>query len=223
MLHILPGEEKQEKTASANVEGRSTFQKAKFAKLKKNAGKAHSWNTLFLGANAVAETLAEKLDVVKSDLLLGVSETSAGVRLALAETRLVRETRDFLLANGVCLDAFSRPAVKRSDTVIIAKNLPGCVSAIVEMENTVDAKKAFDSLAYAKLRTQPLYLEWAPCDVFITEETSAKETEVQNEEQQTTSQVEKTEDKRELRRSKKHRLKKEQPAESQQNDGKSED
>ncbi|PIO53496.1 hypothetical protein TELCIR_25168, partial [Teladorsagia circumcincta] len=52
---------------------------------------------------------------------------SAGVRLALAETRLVRETREFFLANGVCLDAFSRPAAKRSNTVIIAKNLPAGV------------------------------------------------------------------------------------------------
>lgn len=52
---------------------------------------------------------------------------SAGVRLALAETRLVRETREFLLAAGVCLDAFSRPAAKRSATVILVKNLPAGV------------------------------------------------------------------------------------------------
>lgn len=33
--------------------------------------------------------------------------------MALAETRLVREIREFLLANGVKLDSFSRPASKR--------------------------------------------------------------------------------------------------------------
>lgn len=47
--------------------------------------------------------------------------------MSLAETRLVRETRDFLVRNGVSLDAFSRPAAKRSGTVIIAKNLPADV------------------------------------------------------------------------------------------------
>lgn len=49
---------------------------------------------------------------------------SAGVRMSLAETRLVNETRAFLERNGVVLDAFSRPDVQRSGTVIIAKNLP---------------------------------------------------------------------------------------------------
>lgn len=45
------------------------------------------------------------------------------MRLALAETRLVSETREYLLANGICLDAFSRPAAKRSNNIIIIKNL----------------------------------------------------------------------------------------------------
>jgi multiple RNA-binding domain-containing protein 1 len=49
---------------------------------------------------------------------------SAGARLALAETRLVNETRAFLERNGVVLDSFSGTDVQRSDTVIIAKNLP---------------------------------------------------------------------------------------------------
>lgn len=44
--------------------------------------------------------------------------------MALAETRLARETRDFLVENGIRLDAFSRPAFKRSNVVIIVKNLP---------------------------------------------------------------------------------------------------
>ncbi|VDK89274.1 unnamed protein product, partial [Onchocerca ochengi] len=183
MLHILPGEEKRE-VEDIGIVGKSVFQKTKIAKLKKDAGKSHSWNTLFLGANAVAETLAEKLDVEKSDLLLGQGEISAGVRLALAETRLVSETREYLLANGVCLDVFSRPAAKRSNTVIIIKNLTakvdvdelkrmfarhgpvkqilmplGGVTAILEMENSVDAQKAFSALAYSRFRSQPLFLE----------------------------------------------------------------
>ncbi|KAK6037556.1 hypothetical protein COOONC_24940, partial [Cooperia oncophora] len=53
--------------------------------------KSHSWNALFLGPNAIADTLAEKLGVEKGDLLNSEGGESAGVRLALAETRLVRE------------------------------------------------------------------------------------------------------------------------------------
>ncbi|KAK6748587.1 hypothetical protein RB195_001295 [Necator americanus] len=194
MLHIIPGSEKREKNDKEKIGAneKTSYRKEKVKKLKANAGKSHSWNALFLGPNAIADTLAEKLGVEKGDLLNSETGESAGVRLALAETRLVRETREFFISNGVCLDAFSRPAAKRSDTVIITKNLPagvdveelqrmfgkfgdvekvlmppeGGISAIVVMSNAVDAKKAFQALAYSRFRTQPLYLEWAPGDVF---------------------------------------------------------
>ncbi|KAJ1346838.1 hypothetical protein KIN20_001741 [Parelaphostrongylus tenuis] len=193
-MHIIPGSEKREKTSEAKPEEteKTSYKKVKVAKLKANAGKVHSWNSLFLGPNAVADTLSERLGIEKSDLMNSETGESAGVRLALAETRLVRETREFFLANGVCLDAFSRPAAKRSNMVMIAKNLPanvqveelqrmfgkfgevdkvlmppeGGISAIIAMSNASDAKKAFQALAYSRFRTQPLYLEWAPGDVF---------------------------------------------------------
>ncbi|GMS97461.1 hypothetical protein PENTCL1PPCAC_19636, partial [Pristionchus entomophagus] len=213
MLHILPGEEKREEKEEEGdeteegkkkrLEEKSSFKKEKAEKQKKNAAKnQHSWNALFLGANAVADSLAEKLGVSKADILgsEGGGE-SAAVRLALAETRIVRETRDFLMNNGVRLDAFSRPATKRSDTVILVKNLPsgvlpeelqrmfekfgdlgkvlippeGGVSALIVFGNSVDAKAAFSKLAYARFRTQPLYLEWAPGDVFEEEKKKEKE------------------------------------------------
>ncbi|VDK79849.1 unnamed protein product [Litomosoides sigmodontis] len=235
MLHILPGEEKRE-VEETGITGKSAFQKAKFANLKKDAGKSHSWNTLFLGANAVAETLAEKLDVEKSELLLGQGEISAGVRLALAETRLVTETREYLLANGICLDVFSRPAAKRSNTIIIIKNLPakadtdelermfarhgpvkqilmppGGVTAILEMENSVDAQKAFSALAYSRFRSKPLFLEWAPYDLFKSRKSDSND-EDNDQRQHVEIGIKRknnecsTEDKKKLRRSKKHRL-----------------
>ncbi|EJD76605.1 RNA recognition domain-containing protein [Loa loa] len=247
MLHILPGEEKRE-VEETGITGKSAFQKAKFAKLKKDAGKSHSWNTLFLGANAVAETLAEKLDVEKSDLLLGQGEIGPGVRLALAETRLVNETREYLLANGVCLDVFSRPAAKRSNTVIIIKNLttkvdidelkrmfarhgpvkqllmpPGGITAILEMENSIDAQKAFSTLAYTRFRSQPLFLEWAPYDLFKSGKLESKDEDKSQKQHSLEVQTERNdnefsaEDKKKLRRSKKHQLIKEptEVAESQ--------
>uniref|UniRef100_A0A915ARL0 RRM domain-containing protein n=1 Tax=Parascaris univalens TaxID=6257 RepID=A0A915ARL0_PARUN len=242
MLHILAGDEKPEPKPEIIGEMKSAFQKEKVIKLKANAGKAHSWNALFLGANAVADTLAAKLNVEKSDLLSGEGETSAGVRLALAETRLVRETREFLLAAGVCLDAFSRPAAKRSATVILVKNLPAGVevdelqrmferfgpikralmppegvSAIMEMDNMVDARNAFRALAYSRFRAQPLYLEWAPFDVFARSKaevsmeerpgcSNAEEEEIVKVQEETCERGSLSrEEKKTLRRSKKHR------------------
>jgi multiple RNA-binding domain-containing protein 1 len=79
----------------------------------------------------------------------------------------------------------------RSKTVILVKNLPvgieGAllhnlfsrygsvikvilpvhgVTAVVEMQEEVEAKKAFDGLINYKLNHIPVYLEWAPIDVF---------------------------------------------------------
>uniref|UniRef100_A0A914W1V9 RRM domain-containing protein n=1 Tax=Plectus sambesii TaxID=2011161 RepID=A0A914W1V9_9BILA len=103
MLHLLPGEEKRDApnggSAFPDADAKSSFKKTKDAKVKANAGQSHTWNALFLGANAVADTLAAKLNTTKAALLDADGGTSAGVRMALGETRLVRETRDFLLAN----------------------------------------------------------------------------------------------------------------------------
>ncbi|CEF61284.1 RNA recognition motif domain and RNA recognition motif domain, eukaryote and Nucleotide-binding, alpha-beta plait domain-containing protein [Strongyloides ratti] len=237
MLHILPGEEKTEKSElqAENQFGLSKFQKEKQAKLKTAAGKTYSWNILFLGANAVAETLAKRLEVEKSEILTGEGDNTAGVKLALAETALVRETRDFLIKNGVKLDSFSNPAAKRSKTVIIAKNLPSnfnkdelrrmfayygdvkdvlmpsehSVSALVIMGNPVDAKAAFSNLAYSRVRSQPLYLEWAPYDVFENSDDSNKPDETEDlKEVENKKKAKKgdltSEEKKILRRSKKH-------------------
>uniref|UniRef100_A0A0K0E0N2 RNA-binding protein 19 n=1 Tax=Strongyloides stercoralis TaxID=6248 RepID=A0A0K0E0N2_STRER len=243
MLHILPGEEKTEKLElkAESQFGLSKFQKEKQAKLKLAAGKTYSWNILFLGANAVAETLAKRLEVEKADILTGEGDNTAGVKLALAETALVRETRDFLIKHGVKLDSFSNPAAKRSNTVIIAKNLPSnfnkdelrrmfayygdvkdvlmpsehSVSALVIMGNPVDAKAAFTNLAYSRVRSQPLYLEWAPYDVFEDSNNSNKPDETNNseetEDKKNVKKVDLTDDeKKMLRRSKKHQQIKEE-------------
>ncbi|CAJ0584814.1 unnamed protein product, partial [Mesorhabditis spiculigera] len=203
MLHIISGQEKRiPKEEAEDKEGGASYKTEKQKKLKDGSTKAtHSWNALFLGPNAIADTLAEKLGKEKRDL-------------ALAETRLVQQTREFLLENGVKLDAFSRPSSKRSTKVMLVKNLPigveaeelermfsskgdcqkillpeSSVTAIVVMGNSVDAKKAFKALAYSRFRTKPLFLEWAPGDVF-GEKTIEEKTEEEAAEEPTTSKKE---------------------------------
>lgn len=85
----------------AGVEGSSTtssYKRDKAAKEKASAGSSHNWNTLFLGASAVADLMADKYGVDKKDVVLGTdsSSSSAAVRLALGETQIVAETKKFL-------------------------------------------------------------------------------------------------------------------------------
>jgi hypothetical protein len=78
MLHILPGDEKrEEKTDTVSMGASSAFQRQKAAKLKASALGAgqHSWNALFLGPNAIADTLAAQLGTSKADLLDTGGET----------------------------------------------------------------------------------------------------------------------------------------------------
>lgn len=101
MLHLLPGKAKP--TPDESTEG-LTFQQKKALKLKKSSGSIHNWNTLFLGQNAVADVVASSYGTSKEDVL----KENAAVRLALGETEIVANMKNFLEDSGVCLDAFNR-------------------------------------------------------------------------------------------------------------------
>lgn len=191
MLHVIAGKEKPETASPAQDSSLSEFKKKKQAHIKAMASKSGTWNALFLGPSAAADAVAKKLDTQKKELLDPASDASLGVRLALGETRLVKETRDFLLSHGVKLDSFSRPDGERSKSVILVKNLPAStepdrvriafekfgtvgrvvlpptgVTALVEFLEASEAKQGFEGLAYSRFGSVPLFLEWAPGDVF---------------------------------------------------------
>lgn len=168
----------------------SSYKKTKEATLKEQSSSAHNWNSLFLGSNAVVDSMADRYDVEKSDLLDPNTDGSLAVRLALGETQLVTETREFLEEQGVMLDVFEQDKPERNKKVILLKNLafgttdqelkelfepfgtpdrvilpPGGISALVEFSEASKAKKAFKNLAYKEFKHVPLYLEWAPTGV----------------------------------------------------------
>ena len=120
------------------------------------------------------------------------------VRLAVAETTIINETKEYLVEQGVCLDAFTKRK-NRSNTVILVKNIsssteesdlltmfskfgevgrvvlpPARTIALVEMPIQNEAKVAFKKLAYSKFKNLPLFLEWAPIGTF-TKEYNAEE------------------------------------------------
>eukprot|EP00106_Octopus_bimaculoides_P015495 XP_014782937.1 PREDICTED: probable RNA-binding protein 19 [Octopus bimaculoides] len=174
LLHIIPSRIKKDKDDTGHSKG-SSFKTQSLQKQKSQAQSSHNWNSLFLGSNAVADVLTEKYGIKKTDLLDFETNDSLGVRMALGETQIVTETREFLLENGVSLDSFSQASGPRSKTVILVKNLPAdCkgeeiakvfskygtlgrvifppagITAIIEFLSPSEAKKAFTNLAYTK-------------------------------------------------------------------------
>ncbi|EDV21567.1 uncharacterized protein TRIADDRAFT_59687 [Trichoplax adhaerens] len=97
------------------------------------------------------------------------------VRLALGETKLVADTRSFLMSHAVNLESLTKPCKERSKTVIIVKNLPfgtkknelcelfseygsierviippSGITALVEYTKDIEARNGFRKLAYSK-------------------------------------------------------------------------
>lgn len=194
MFHVLPGKANDSKD---EVDQAQSFKQKKQRDLKKTSNLAYNWNTLFLGANAVAEVMSKTYGKSKEEVLdSSTGGTNVAVRLALGETQIVLEMKKFLEANGVRLEAFDDATTKRSKTVMLVKNLPAGtqveelqekfaqfgvlekivlppagVTCLVKFEDPSEARKAFKKLAYSKFKHLPLYLEWAPEHTFVEAKT----------------------------------------------------
>ncbi|RUP46895.1 hypothetical protein BC936DRAFT_146406 [Jimgerdemannia flammicorona] len=193
LLHILPAKEKpqlkeDESSAGFNGAKMSSVKRQKDQKKKAQSGSDFNWNSLYMSGDAIAASIADRLGVSKSDLLNPESDNIA-VRLALAETQLVAETKTFLEEQGISVDSFGKK--ERSDTVILVKNIPygtteGELSAlfgkhgdlgrilippaktmaIIEFLEPSEARSAFTHLAYRRFKDTLIYLEKAPVGVF---------------------------------------------------------
>jgi multiple RNA-binding domain-containing protein 1 len=197
LLHILPGRAPPATTSDA---GRSLTwkQRQELARKEmetKNGGSTMGWSASFVRGDAVIDNLADRLGLRKGELL-GVkdklSSGDAAVRLALGETQIIEENRDYFRSHGVDMDALvsgdaNDKSIKRSTTGILVKNLPydtreeeltklfhvgeapvqillppSRTIALVEFGHSSDAKRAFKKLAYRRFKHVPIYLEWAP-------------------------------------------------------------
>jgi multiple RNA-binding domain-containing protein 1 len=198
MFHLMPGKANDK---GNDDDAGTNFKKKKQQELRKTAGLSHNWNTLFLGTNAVADAMAKAYGKSKEEVLDSTTGGSnAAVRLALGETQIVLEMKKFLEDNGVHLEAFDDETTKRSKTTILAKNLPAGteveelterfsqfgviekillppsgVTCLIKFEQPTEARKAFRKLAYSKFKHLPLFLEWAPDNVFQQKEEDDEE------------------------------------------------
>jgi multiple RNA-binding domain-containing protein 1 len=154
-----------------------------------------NWNSLYMNQDAVNSAVASRLGVSKSELLDPTSADS-GVKQAIAETSVIRETKEYFAKHGVDLDAFKKR--ERGDTAILVKNFPYGMSleelrkmfeefgqvlrvlmppigtiAIVELAQPSEARAAFGKLAYRRIKDSVLFLEKAPKNVFTSVSSNA--------------------------------------------------
>lgn len=133
-------------------------------------------------------TIASRMGISKAELLDPTS-SDAAVKQAHAETHIIQETKSYFAQHGVDLEAFHKSS--KGDIAILVKNVPHGVTpdelrkmfeehgtvtrflmpptgmtAIVEFSNVAQAKTAFMSLSYRKMKDSILYLEKAPQDLF---------------------------------------------------------
>ncbi|KAH7357533.1 multiple RNA-binding domain-containing protein 1 [Pyrenochaeta sp. MPI-SDFR-AT-0127] len=189
LLHIISAKAKKDTKLDDFEISKLPLKKQKEIRRKQDAVKASfNWNSLYLNADAVMSTVASRMGISKSELLDPTS-SDAAVKQAHAETHIIQETKSYFAQHGVDLEAFQRSA--KGDLAILVKNVPhgvtpdelrkmfeehGTVSkflmpptgmtAIVEYSNAAEAKIAFMSLSYRKMKDSILYLEKAPKDLF---------------------------------------------------------
>ncbi|KAL5722289.1 hypothetical protein ACHQM5_005827 [Ranunculus cassubicifolius] len=159
-------------------------------------GDTRAWNSLFMRSDTIVENAARKYGTSKSDFLDREADDLA-VKIALAETQVIADTKKALANSGVNVAALEEfisgksDAGKRSNHVVLVKNLPygssegdlakmfgkfGSIDkiilpptktlAFVVFLEAAEARGAFKGLAYKRYKDVPLYLEWAPNNIF---------------------------------------------------------
>ncbi|KAH9887035.1 hypothetical protein C8Q73DRAFT_748774 [Cubamyces lactineus] len=198
LLHILPAVDRKGKATELEGEGKKrSLKQDREAKRKAVAGKEFNWAMLYMNSDAVVSSIADRMSISKADILNPESDNAA-VKLALAETHVIQETKNFLEQHGVDLSSLdtsgpSRPP--RSDRIILVKNIPYGTSAVdiralfephgelrrvlvppagtlavVEFVHPDEGRKAFRAVAYRRLGNSVIYLEKGPEGMFITDE-----------------------------------------------------
>ncbi len=199
LVHIIPAREEKKKITDGGTDDENNAEmthkmKQELHRQKDAAENKTGWNASFIRGDAVVDNLASRLGLEKGKILDvkdRLSSGNAAVRLALGETQVIEENKQYFQNHG--LDITSLESVKggasskRSSKVILVKNLPFDTSleelskaflvtggkepkillppsrtiALAIFETNNDAKRAFRKLAYKRFKHVPLYLEWA--------------------------------------------------------------
>ena len=166
-------------------------EKSSYKKLKKKTDMSHStnWSTLFLNQNTILNYISKKYGVDKKQILDQQDSEEQAVRIALAETEVINETKQFLENKKIDLSFMeeNRRETVRSDRILLVKNIkyqttfqqlyelfnhhghvdrlllaPNNSIAIVTYQDCKHAQNVFNQLNLYKYKNEPIYLEWAP-------------------------------------------------------------
>ena len=123
-------ENSKESKDDENDKSSLTYKKKKEIERKEKADQAYGWNASYIRSDAVVDSLASRLNVEKG-AILDHTQGNMAVRLALGETEIIQENRDFLQAHGIDLDVMETKKTSRkgnssnrSVTMLLVKNLP---------------------------------------------------------------------------------------------------
>ncbi|ETW79698.1 hypothetical protein HETIRDRAFT_445497 [Heterobasidion irregulare TC 32-1] len=189
LLHIMGAVDRRGNvTVEEGERKKKSVKDAQNDKRKTMAGKEFNWSMLYMNSDAVLSSVADRLNISKADVL-DPESSNAAVKLALAETHVIQDTKTYLESQGVIMSAFS--SRRRSDTTILVKNIPygttaeqirelfeahGELSrvlvppagtmAVVEFIHPDEASKAFRAVAYRRLGNSVIYLEKGPLGIF---------------------------------------------------------
>ncbi|PWW71559.1 RNA-binding domain-containing protein, partial [Tuber magnatum] len=190
LLHILAASPKREHKLDEYAISKLPLKKQREIKRKATAASSTlNWNSMYMNADAVISSVADRLGISKAELLDPTS-SDAAVRQAHAETHVIQETKAYFSQHGMDLKAFEKR--EKDDKIILFKNFPygtraedirdlvepfGKVArvlmppagtiAVVEFTDTPAARAAFASLAYSRFKETVLFLEKAPKGLFI--------------------------------------------------------
>ncbi|KAJ3863372.1 hypothetical protein EV359DRAFT_73647 [Lentinula novae-zelandiae] len=182
IVHILPAVDRKGKFEVKEGEGaKRSVKDENNAQRKATAKKEFNWSMLYMNSDAVASSIADRMNISKADILNPDSDdpsssTNPAVKLALAETHIINETKAYLESNGVVLASFSSSRTARADTTILVKNIPygmsdtqirelfephGTVSrvlvppagtiVVVQFEKPDEVSRGFRAVAYRRL------------------------------------------------------------------------
>jgi len=206
LLHIIGAVDRNNSTATPDHKGHLKSLKEQWSeKRKATAGKEFNWGMLYMNvskhrgswhllslsftqSDAVLSSVADRMNISKSDIL-DPESSDAAVKLALAETHIIQETKTYLESHGVIPSAFSGRG--RSETIILVKNIPYGTTAeqlreifgvhgelqrvlvppagtlaVIEFVHADEARKAFRAIAYRRLGNSVIYLEKGPVGMF---------------------------------------------------------
>lgn len=196
ILHALPASAKRDHNLDDFTLSKLPLKQQNLIKKRAKAAESRfNWNSLYMNQDAVNSSVADRLGISKSELL-DPTNSDAAVKQAIAETSTIQDTKAYLIANGVDLDAFK--SGPRGDTAILVKNFsygttieelrtlfeehgqvlkvlmpPTGTIAIVQFAQAPQAKAAFTKLAYRRFKESILFLEKAPKNLFVAKEQEA--------------------------------------------------